>query len=281
MKSSRVIIRVLLAVGLLAGLALGGCAPAKTEKLKVVTSTSLLAYIVEQVAGDKVEILNLVPPAQHPGDFNVKPSDIQKLAESDIFLLHGWPGETYADKMIESANNPNLLVAKVEVNGSWMIPPAQAEATDKVASILSQADSKNEAAYHKSAEAYKKRIAAKEAEIKAKLAQADVAQINVICAAFQADSLKWMGLNVVATYGLPNSLTPQVVQELVDKGRAAKVTLIADNLHSGKDAGAGIAEELGAKRIILLNFPGGFDNTETWEKAIDYNVAQILGAIAK
>ena len=42
-----------------------------------------------------------------------------------------------------------------------------------------------------------------------------------------------------------------------------------------------IAEELGCERIILSNFPGGFDNTETWEKAIDRNVELILGAVAR
>jgi len=93
--------------------------------------------------------------------------------------------------------------------------------------------------------------------------------------------VQWAGLNIIATYGRPDSLTPQVVKELVDKGREAKVTLIIDNLQSGQEAGAGIAEELGCERIILSNFLGGFDNTETWEKAIDRNIVLILGALAE
>ena len=79
----------------------------------------------------------------------------------------------------------------------------------------------------------------------------------------------------------PDSLTPQVVKELVDKGREGKITLIIDNMQSGKDAGAGIAEELGCARVIISNFPGCYDNTETWEKAIDYNVELLLEAIAQ
>jgi hypothetical protein len=51
-------------------------------------------------------------------------------------------------------------------------------------------------------------------------------------------------------------------------------------MQSGHDAGAGIAEEMGCTRIILSNFPGGYENTETWEKAIDYNIELILKAIA-
>ena len=103
----------------------------------------------------------------------------------------------------------------------------------------------------------------------------------MLCADKQAGFIKWVGLNIVGTFGRPDSLTPQVVKELVDKGREANVTLIVDNLQSGRDAGAGIAEELGCKRIILSNFPGGFDDTQTWEKAIDHNVDLILNVMAK
>ena len=260
---------------------LTGCSTASAAKLKVVTSTSLLAYITQQVGSDRVEVINLIPPAQHPGNFNVRPSDVETLASAKLFLLHGWPGEGYADKFIASANNPNLTVVKASVEGNWMIPSIQATAADKVAAALSQVDGKNNSAYGKSAEQYKQRIAAKETEIKAKLQKANIAQVNVIASQRQADFLQWTGLNVVATYTGPNALNPQTVKELVDKGRVAKVTLVIDNLQDGKDACKAIAEELGAKQINLSNFPGGFSNTETWEKAIDKNIELILGAIAK
>jgi zinc transport system substrate-binding protein len=272
---------VLLAVGLLAGFALGGCAPAKTEKLKVVTSTSLIAQIVERVGGDKVDFANIIPPAQCPGHFDVKPGDIQKLADADLFLMHGWQGEMFTKELIASAGNADLTVVVLDVKENWMVPGVQQEATDKIAAALAQVDAENAAAYQEAAAEYKDRISAKEAEIKARLASANLAGVNVLCADQLEGFVRWTGLNVVAVFGRPDALTPQIVKELVDKGKAANVTLVIDNLQSGQDAGAGIAEELGCSRIIFTNFPGGFDNTETWEKAIDYNVAQILGAIAK
>ncbi len=109
----------------------------------------------------------------------------------------------------------------------------------------------------------------------------NLSDVNVISAFWQAGFIEWTGLNIVATYGGNETLTPRVLKELVDKGREGEVTLIIDNLQSGKDAGAGIAEDLGCTRIILSNFPGGFDNTETWEKAIDRNIELILEATAR
>ncbi len=207
---------------------------------------------------------------------------LRLLHKAKLFLLHGWgPGEGYADKFIAAANNPDLSVIRANVNGNWMTPPVQMAATDRVAEMLGQADSASASSYQKAANEYKTRVQAKEAEIKARLDKAGVSKINVIASFRQADFLKWAGFNVVATYTTPESLTPQSVKDLVDKGRAAGVSLVVNNLQDSADAGKGIAEELGAKSINLSNFPGGFNDTETWEKAIDLNIDLLLKASGK
>jgi len=282
MKKSKIFVIATLVLSLAIIPVALGCSPSAAPGLKVVTSTSLLASIVERVGGDRVDVVNIIPPAQCPGHFDVKPSDIQKLADADLFLMHGWQGEKFSQDLIASANNPDLIVAvpKIDIKGSWMAPPVQLNAVDKITAILCQVDGKNNSAYQKSAAELKSKFETKEAEIKAKLAKEDLSSINVMCAEMLVEFVQWTGLNVIATFGRPDSLTPQVVKELVDKGREAKVSLIIDNLQSGQDAGAGVAEELGSKRIILSNFPGGFDDTETWEKAIDRNIELILETIA-
>ena len=283
MKRTNIIVSAILVLSLALASLISGCSPSGTAKLKVVTSTSLIAQIVERVGGETVDVVNIIPPAQCPGHFDVKPGDIQKLTDAELFLLHGWQGEMFSQELIDSANNPDLTVVTLDIpsnpQSNWMTPSVQQAATDRVAATLSQVDVENSGAYQASAAEYKNTIAAKEAEITSKLAEANLSNINVMCADMQAAFLNWVGLNVVTFYGRPDSLTPQVVRELVDKGRAENVTLIIDNLQSGQDAGAGIAEELGCKRIILSNFPGGFDNTETWEKAIDRNIELILEAV--
>ena len=285
MKKFNVLIVGFLVLCLVISSLLAGCKSAEVIGLKVVTTTSLLEQIVERVGGNLVDVANIIPPAQCPGHFDVKPGDIQKLADANLFLLAGWQGEMFSQELIDSANNPDLTVFSLDIpsnpQSNWMVPSVQQEATDQVVAALSQVDAANSAAYQDSAADYKDKIVTKEAEIKARLADMELSNVNVICTGMQAAFLNWVGLNVVTFYGRPDSLTPQVVKELVDKGREENVTLIIDNLQSGQDAGAGIAEELGCTRIILSNFPGGFDNTETWEKAIDENIRLILEAIAQ
>lgn len=285
MKKSKVFITAILVLSLVIAPILGGCASAETSQLKVVTSTFLIAQIVERVGGDMIDVVNIIPPAQCPGHFDVKPGDMQELADAELFLMHGWQGEMFSQDLIASADNPDLTVAEINVrvgeNTNWMTPPVQLAAVDRIVAALAEVDAENSSAYQELAAEYKDSVTAKETEIEAKLAKEDLASINVMCSDQLPGFIQWVGLNIVAEFGRPDSLTVQVVKELVDKGREESVTLIIDNLQSGQDAGAGLAEELDCARIILTNFPGGFDDTETWEKAIDRNIELILEAIAQ
>ena len=281
MKKVHVIFATLLVVTIVTSLVMSGCAADNSNKLKVVTSTSMISSIVERIAGDRVDVVNIIPPAQCPGHFDVSPGDIQKLADAALFLMHGWQGEKFTGELIASANNPDLTIIILNIEGNWMTPAVYQKAIDNITAAIVQVDEENASTYEKSASGLKNIVADKGAEIETMLADKNLAGINVMCADQQMGFVKWTGLNVVQTFGVPDSLTPQVTKELVDKGKQENVALIIDNLQSGQDAGAGLAEELGCKRIILSNFPGGFDDTETWEKALDRNIELILEAAGK
>ena len=280
MKRFLVVLAVLIS---LLALSPAGCAEEENPGLKVVASTAQITQIVARVGVGAVDVVNIIPPAQCPGHFDVKPGDIQKLAEADLFLLHGWQGEKFSEELIATADNPDLTVISLDIpsnsESNWMVPSVQQEATDGVAAALSQVDSANNSAYQASADEYKKAIEIKETELQGRLAGQNLANVNVICSGMQAAFLDWVGLNVVTFYGRPDTLTPQVVQDIVDLGRSEDVVLVVENMQSGADAGAGIAEDLGCARIILSNFPGGYENTDTWEDTIDYNVQLLLAAL--
>jgi hypothetical protein len=173
-------------------------------------------------------------------------------------------GRRLRDKF-SSANNSNLKVFKASVDGNWMIPPVQLAAADKVLSILSQVDSPGIAAYQKSADAYKKRIQAKETDIKARLAKANVASVKVIASARQADFLKWAGLNVVASFDSPR-LTPQKVKDLVDQqGGRSDATITPDGRRRQSDCPE-LSEKLNLSTFAAWTIrpPGKKPSTATW-----------------
>lgn len=258
-----------------------GCVKNDDSKLHVVTSTTLIEYIVDTISGGEVDVVNIIPPAQCPGHFDVKPGDIAKLSKASLFLFHGWQGEKFSADVINSANNPKLVVERLDIEGNWMVPAIQIAAAEKITRIMGEVDVENKGMYEKNFSTYKSLIESKAADIKAELSGKDLSFINVLCADQQAGFVKWIGLNIVSTFGRPESLTPQILKDLVDKGKESDIVLVIDNLQSGPDAGKAVAEELRCHRVVISNFPGGFSNTETWSKTMDKNIDIILTAVGK
>jgi zinc transport system substrate-binding protein len=280
MKIFKVLV-VVTAVCLLISTLLTGCSESNSSRLKVVTSTSHLEQLVQTIGGDAVDVINIVPPASHPGDFDASPGDIRKLADADLFLWHNWPGEVYVPALIESADNPDMEVVAIEIDGSWMTPPVELQAIDKVTETLSRIDADNAAGYEKNAEAYKEEVRAADAEVKALLSKESLSEVNVICAGWQAGFIGWCGFNIVGTYGLPVPPTLGQIEELISLGKEAGVSLVVDNLHDNPDAGKPIATELGCKRVILYNFPGVDESTDTWIETLKTNINLLLEAVSE
>lgn len=284
MKKAGLLASILISVILLTlGILLPGCSGGSASaELKVVTTTSLIASIVQKVGGNKVEVADIIPPAQCPGHFDVKPSDMQMLADAELFFMHGWQGEQFTQQLIQSANNPDLNVISLNIMGNWMTPAVQTQAVSNITSILVETDPQNAAYYQSNANSELAAITAETNELETELAAGNLSQINVICDVQITDLVQWAGFDVIASYSYDDITTkPKIKGELIDQGKQAGVALIIGNLQSGsEDAAASIASEIGAVPVTISNFPGGFANTETWEKAVQNDVNLMLQAVA-
>lgn len=85
-------------------------------KIKIYTSFYIMYDFTEKIAGDKAEIINMVPSGMEPHDWEPTPKDIAGLNGADLFIYNGCGMESWAEKVIESLNNPDLVV--VETSGN-------------------------------------------------------------------------------------------------------------------------------------------------------------------
>ena len=253
----------------------------QTERLKIVTTTSLISEIAESVGGDKVEVISIIPPASCPGHFDVKPDDVKILSDSTHFMLHNWQGEKFSEALIKSAGNADLQKIVYDIKGNWMVPPVRLQAIDMITADLSGALPENQTAFSEAAAKMQQEVIQVATEQKKRLNDKSTGQINALANDNQAGFVKWAGLNVVGTFSRAEDMSPKDIEDLINLGRDNNVTLVVDNLQSGKETGIGIAKEIGAAQVTLNNFPGGSPGTDNWAEAIKKNVDLILENIPK
>lgn len=114
------------------------------EKLKVVTSFTIIADMAREIGGDSVEVYNLVPSGTDPHEYEPLPDDIKAATDADILFYNGLNLEGGEDgwfmKMMDSVNQkdenifslnervePKYLSSgdgEVEVNPHSFIDPA-------------------------------------------------------------------------------------------------------------------------------------------------------------
>lgn len=59
------------------------------EKLLLVTTYSILADMVEQVAGERAEVYSMVPIGANPHEYEPLPRDVQKVQDADAIFYNG------------------------------------------------------------------------------------------------------------------------------------------------------------------------------------------------
>lgn len=130
-------IKRILAV-LLVAVMLTACGFGKTEKndkLKVVTTNSILYDMAKNVAGDRAEIHSIVPIGQDPHEYEIKPKDIKALADADVVIYNGFnleSGNGWFEKALKEANkslkDKNVIQASEKVKPIYLNGNEKSEA---------------------------------------------------------------------------------------------------------------------------------------------------------
>src|SRR5207244_3535509 len=84
-----------------------GPALARDPKLKVVTTVAPHADLIREVAGDRVELVQMVPDGTDSHTFEPRPSDARFLQEADLIILNGLHLETPTQQMADASKKPS------------------------------------------------------------------------------------------------------------------------------------------------------------------------------
>jgi ABC-type Zn uptake system ZnuABC Zn-binding protein ZnuA len=80
---------------------------AREPKLKVVTSVAPHADLIRQIAGDRVDLVQLIPDGVDSHTFEPRPSDVRFLQEADLIVLNGLHLESPTQRLADANKRPD------------------------------------------------------------------------------------------------------------------------------------------------------------------------------
>src|SRR5438132_1585586 len=84
-----------------------GAAFAREPKLKVVTTVAPHADLVREIAGDRVDRVQMIPDGTDSHTFEPRPSDATFLQAADLIVLNGLHLETPTQRMADANKRPD------------------------------------------------------------------------------------------------------------------------------------------------------------------------------
>jgi len=241
--------RILLQAGLALALVLGLAGGAEAAgKVKAVASFSILADMVKQVGGDRVEVITLVGPDGDAHVYEPTPADAKNLAGANILFTNGLGFEGWMDRLEKSSGfKGKVVVASTGVKPRTMVeeeggkketitdPHAwQSLANGKlyVANIrdgLIAVDPDGKATYEANANTYLDAIAKEETDVKAALAALPRERRKIITShdAFGYFGAAY-GLEVIAPEGVSteSEASAQDVAKIIRQIKAEKIPAV-------------------------------------------------------
>jgi ABC-type Zn uptake system ZnuABC Zn-binding protein ZnuA len=272
---------------------MGACGPAPAvneNDLKILASTTFLADIAQNVTGDRAVVDSLLPFDADPHAYQAAPSDVRRIAESDLLILNGMGYEHFIEPLLENAGGERLIVEAASGLGQdgddphmWLDPNPVITYVENIRDGLIQVDPDGAEIYRANADSYITELKGLDSWIVDQVAQIP-AEDRLLVTNHEALGYfaQRYGFKIVDTV-LPSfsseaSASAQEIAATIDAVRATGARVIFLDEVENKDLAEQIASETGVKIVDDLHLesltqgpPAG-----TYIEMMKHNVLQIV-----
>ena len=287
---------------------LGSCGGTPTSgagKIKVAVSVAPLADLAQQVGEEHVTVTTLVPSAASPHTFEPTPAQVKEVAEANILVLIGLGFEFWAEDVIESAANPDLIVVYTsegieivhdeheheghEIGNPhvWLNPRNAMVQVRHIRDALIEADLAHQTEYEVNAEAYLAQLEALDEEIVAQVATWSHREFIAFHPSWAYFTQRYGLVEAAVVERTPGrEPSPAELAEIIETARRIGARAIFAEPQFSPKAAETIAAESRAQ-VLFLNPLGGAlrqaqDEAEapsSYLEMMRYNVAQMEKAL--
>lgn len=211
---------------------------------RVVTSTNIIADLVKEIAGDKLQVENLMSVGVDPHLYRITSGDIRKLDAADLVIFNGAHLEGRLLDIQESLKKKNKIIFLSDglsenelrkISGDvydphyWMNPVMWMKAGDYLSKVLVQRDPDNKNFYLNNFSKYKVKVDALDLELKTEFLKIPENQRIILTS---HDAFSYFGneykLKVFGIQGISTSSEASIsdIQKLIDLIVANKIKSI-------------------------------------------------------
>ena len=245
-------------------LSLATC-PALADELKVVTSFTVLADMAAQVAGEHATVVSITKPGTEIHGYEPTPQDLVGAIDADLILWNGLNLERWFEQFLSNMGDiPDAVVsdgiAPLPISAgsyegkpnphAWMSLDNAMIYVDNIANALSASDPDNAGTYAANAAAYKAKLTAEIAPLKAKIdAIPDAQRWLVSCEGAFSYLARDLGLREAYLWPINADATgtPQQVRGVIDVVRENAIPAVFCESTVNNDPASQIARETGAR----------------------------------
>jgi zinc/manganese transport system substrate-binding protein len=305
----KVTFRLLFLPLLFALLAAGFLTPAQARKLNVVTSTTDMAALTQEVGGDKVNVEPIAKGYQDPHFVEAKPSFLLKLRQADLLIVVGLQLEIgWLPPLITQSGNPRIQVGAggyldasqfaeiLEVpqgqvtramgdvhpmgNPHYWLDPANGRRIARgIANKLAEMDQGDRAYFQQRFEDFDKRLAAAEQKWDDEMKPYRGRKVVTYHRSFP-NFAKHFGLEVIGYVeprpGIPP--TPSHTLELIDLMKRENCKVILVEPYFDLKTPQSVGRSTGGQVVVYLPSVGGEKQVTNYFELFDYDINLLIKA---
>ena len=282
------------------------------EHLRLVVTTNIVADVVQNVGGEAIEIVTLIPPGADPHTFQPSPGDLRAMTQAHVILINGADLEEFLYQTLEQIADEVPIVSLsegIELRQYHTDEDSDADDHDDHAGVdphvwfdplnimiwvencaqtLGRLDVANQAYYSENAQQYVELLASLHDWIENKVAEIPEQNRKLVtdhlALGYFAQRYGFIMIGaVIPAYSTAAEPSAQELAKLNDTIRAEDVPAVFVGIMTDSRLTALVAQDTGVDLVPLytgsLGEPGG--PADTYLRLIQYDVNAIVQALTE
>ena len=268
------------------------------EGISVAATVFPLADIAQNVAGEEISVFTLVAPGSSPHTFEPRPSDVQKLQQSNLLISVGLDLDDWAVELARGVPGISILTPHAGIHilegehhhgeeheegdpHYWLSPENAKIIAANIAESLASLDPENAETYRGNAEAYQEELDSMYQETRSMLSSLPTKSLVVFHDSWRYFAEAYdLQIGGVFESSPGKEPSPQYLQDLYDTAQELGAGTIFIEPQLSSSAIESFAQDLNLE-VSVLDPLGGVEGRNSYLELIRYNAEEIFHAFGE